>query len=524
MKAYRAGIILLLFVALLVPATIAASITISSDQTDYYFGLNEIAEIALPVSNTYSDAVDGTLKFTTVEQLQSSGTVMTSTKNRVYTTTIPSGNSFLNISAGTSDVPKSVKIQVAFQYTNPSSTEVTLPEIIVHFVQNPSQSSSGQQKQVTSTSSAASSGFGTSSVQIVQQSVSVQQQAGRDSSSSQSLSSSQSALQNSQMSQDTAALKEQLQREAAEKEKNQQEFNERLAADPLLSQANETLAADGFTRQSMNANPTEGDTGTFSMLYQNAAGDKVNLQGTMSGGTVPFVTEQSAAAVNVTAPLIANATYQSFTGELAGNGYGRNQTLMNVTLSGATVNITYLSEKGSPAYVNATVDNGNVTQISLAMEQGKVNYLLIGSVVALAIILAICAWWVYRRLKGRTKILPPERLPPRPTPVPFDHRQEALRLLAEAEEAFHRHDYRDAYGLAGRATRIFLSYDLGDRRELTNAELGPVLAASKDAGQPDAIMVLLERCSDVEFAKGIPEAGEFSAMIRQIRAMVEKKR
>jgi hypothetical protein len=521
MKVYRAGIILILFIALLVPATLAAGITISSDQTDYYFGLNENADISLPVSNTYSDAVDGTLKFTTTEQLQNSGTVMTSTKNRVYTTTLPAGNSFLNISAGTSGVPKSVKIQVAFQYTDPSSTEVTLPEIIVHFMQNPSQSSSGQQTPVTSTSGAASSAFGTSSVQIVQQSVSAQQQAGRDSTSS---SSSQSALQNSQMSQDTAALKEQLQREAAEKEKNTQEFNARLATDPLLSQVNETLAADGFSRQSMNANPTGSDEGTFSMLYQNAAGDQIDLQGAMAGGTVPSVTEQSAAAVNVTAPLTANATYQSLTGELAGSGYGRNQTLMNVTLSGATVNITYLSKKGTPAYVNATIDNGNVTQLSLAREQGSVNYLLIGSVAALAIILGACAWWVYRRLKRQTKILPPEHASPRPATEPLDYHKEALRLLAEAEAAFLRHEYRDAYGLAGRATRLFLSYELGDRRELTNAELGPVLAASGDTGQPDAVMALLERCSDVEFAKGIPEAGEFSAMIRQIRAMVEQKR
>ncbi|MFA5237674.1 MAG: hypothetical protein WC362_07470, partial [Methanoregula sp.] len=369
MKAYRAGIILLLFAALLIPATLAAGITITSDQTDYYFGLDETAAITLPVSNTYSHDVDGTLRFTTVEQLQNTGTVMTSTKNRVYTTTLPAGNSNLNISAGTSDVPKSVKIQVAFQYTDASPVQVTLPEIIVHFVQDPSQYAKPPASQVTSTSGAASSAFGSSSVQIVQQSVSAQQQAGRDSSASSSSQSAQSELQNSQMSQDTAALKEQLQREAAEKEKNQQEFNERLAADPLVRQVNETLAADGFSRETATANPTAGNEGTFSMAYRNAAGDRVNLQGAMSGGTVPSVTEQSAAAINVTAPLSANATYQGFTHQLTERAFQMNQTFMNVTLSGATVNITYLSDKGIPGYVNATVDNGNVTQVSLAMEQ-----------------------------------------------------------------------------------------------------------------------------------------------------------
>lgn len=517
MKAYRAGIILLIFAALLVPATLAAGITITSDRTDYYFGLSETADITLPVTNTYSHDVDGTLQFTTVEQLQNTGTVMTSTKNRVYTTTIPAGNSYLNISAGTSDVPKSVKIQVAFQYTDSSPVQVNLPEIIVHFVQDPSQSSNRQGSPVTSTSGVASSGFGSSSVQIVQQSVSAQQQAGRDSGTS---PSSSSDLQNNQMSQDTASLKAQLQQEAAEKQKTESEFNLNLSADPLVRQVNEMLAADGFTRQSVNVNPTSSTDGSFAMSYQNTAGDQIGVQGTMAGGVVPAVTELSTAAINVTAPLVANATYRSYTNELAGKGFQRNQTLMNVTLSGAMVNITYLSEMGMPAHVNATVDNGNVTQVSLAMEQTEINYLLIGCISVIAIVIAFCAWIVYRHLKGRKKVLPPTVIPPRPAPVPIDYRKEALRLLAEAEAAFGRLECRDAYGLAGRAARVFLSYNLGDRRELTNAELAPVLAASGHAGQVAGIMALLERCSDVAFAKGMPEAGEFSAMIQQIRAMV----
>jgi len=515
-KASRAGIFLLIFIALIVPATLAAGITITSDRTDYYFGLNETAQIALPVKTTYPGAVEGMLKFTTVEQLQKSGAVLMSTKNRVYSDTIPTGNSFINISAGTSDVPKSVKIQVAFQYTTPESREVTLPEIIVHFVQDPGQSSSGQQAPVTSTSSAATSNFGSSSVQNVQQSVSVQQQAGRD-------SSANSALQNNQMSQDTAALKEQIQREAAEKAKAQQEFYERLATDPLVRKVNETLAADGFSRESVNANPAAGNEGAFSMTYRNAAGDQADLSGAMSNGTVSSVLEQSASEINVTAPLAVNATYKSFAGDLAGKGYVRNKTLMNVTLSGATVNISYLSGQGLPAYLNATVDNGNVTQVSLERKQGKTDYVLISCIAASAIILALAAWLIYRRMKGKKKIVSPIYVPLCPVPEVLDYRKEALRLLTEAEAAFDRQEFREAYGFAGRAARIFFSYDIGDRRELTNAELGPVLAASGYAATAGTMMSLLERCSDVKFAKGMPDTGEFSAMIRQIREMINQK-
>ena len=517
MKAWHAGLVLLLFVAMLVPAASASGITITSDKTDYYFALGDTAAISLPVSNTYDHDIDGTLQFTTVEQLQNTGSSLTSTKNRVYTTTIPSGNSHLNISAGTSTKPESIQIQVAFQYSDPSATQVTLPAITVHFVQDPSQYSQSQGGQQTSTSSAATSAFGSSSVQIVQQSVSVQQQAGRDASQS-----SSSALQNNQMSQDTSALKEQLQREAAEKEQEKNAFNSALDADPLVQQVNETLVADGYSRASVDTNPTSGSDGSFAMTYQNAAGEQVNLNGAMTQGVVPSVTEQSAAALNVTAPLAANTTYQSFVRTLGDKGYSRNTTLMNVTLSGAMVNVTYLTDKGTPAFVNATVENGNVTQVSLGLNEKGPDYLLIAIIAVVLVIAAVCVWLIWRRLKARKPVLPQASRQVRPAPVPLDYRKEALRLLAEAEAAYHRHEYRDAYGLAGRAARVFLSYDHGDRRELTNAELVSVLAASGRAGS-DTIATLLERTSDVEFAKGMPDEGEFTGMVTTIRRMVTGK-
>jgi len=517
MKAWHAGLVLLLFVAMLVPAASASGITITSDKTDYYFALGDTAAISLPVSNTYDHDIDGTLQFTTVEQLQNTGSSLTSTKNRVYTTTIPSGNSHLNISAGTSTKPESIQIQVAFQYSDPSATQVTLPAITVHFVQDPSQYSQSQGGQQTSTSSAATSAFGSSSVQIVQQSVSVQQQAGRDASQS-----SSSALQNNQMSQDTSALKEQLQREAAEKEQEKNAFNSALDADPLVQQVNETLVADGYSRASVDTNPTSGSDGSFAMTYQNAAGEQVNLNGAMTQGVVPSVTEQSAAALNVTAPLAANTTYQSFVRTLGDKGYSRNTTLMNVTLSGAMVNVTYLTDKGTPAFVNATVENGNVTEVSLGLNENGPDYLLIAIIAVVLVIAAVCVWLIWRRLKAKKPALPQAARQVRPAPVPLDYRKEALRLLAEAEAAYHRHEYRDAYGLAGRAARVFLSDDHGDRRELTNAELVSVLAASGRAGS-DTIATLLERTSDVEFAKGMPDEGEFTGMVTTIRRMVTGK-
>lgn len=509
---------LLIFLCVVISSVCAAGITLSADQNEYYFSLGENADIPVAIVSDFDRSIDGTLQFLTTEQLQTVGTVMTSSNNRMYSYSITPGNSQITLSAGSSDVEKNVRVQVTYDYTDTAPVQVRLPEIIIHFVSKPPPSSSTQSPITSSSAPGSVNSPMTSSVQIVQQSMSFQQQTGQQQTGQQN--NVQQAISNNQMPQDAAALKSQLQQEASQKEKNQNEFNQRLAADPLIQQVNATLAADGFILQSLNANPQGTDEGTFTMSYKNPAGDLVDLQGTMSEGIVPSVLERSASSVNVTAPLSANTTYQSFENDLKGQGFKRNQTLMNVTLSGATVNITYLSGKGEPAYVNAIIERVNVTHVSLDIGKVETNYLFIGLIVSLLIIIGLIIWWMYRKLVTQKKILSPSGPLFRPAPVALDYKKEAMRLLEEAEKSFALQNYPEAYGLAGRAARIFLSYESGDKRELTNAEIAPLLAASGYAGQSAAIMVQLERCSDVEFAKGIPDTGEFLTMIREIRKII----
>lgn len=510
----------LFFLCLIISSVCAAGITLSADHNEYYFSLGESADIPVAIASDFDRSIDGTLQFSTVEQSQTAGMMMTSSNNWMYSHSIPPKNSQITISAGSSDVEKNVRVQVTYDYTDTAPVQVRLPEIIIHFVSKPPPSSSSQSPITSSSAPGSGNSQMTSSVQIVQQSMSIQQQTGQQQTGPQN--NVQQAISNNQMPQDIAALKAQLQQESEQKEKNQNEFNQRLAADPLVQQVNATLAADGFIRQSLNANPKGSDEGTFTMSYKNPAGDLVDLQGTMTGGIVPSVLEQSASAINVTAPLSANTTYQSFENDLKGQGFKKNQTLMNVTLSGATVNVTYFSGQGMPAYVNATIDRENVTQVSFGISKSETNYLLIGITAALLIILCVIIWWMYRRMVAQNKILSPVGPLFHPALVELDYKKEALRLLEEAEKSFARGEYQDAYGLAGRAARTFLSYELGVRYELTNAELASVLTASGLATQYISVIALLERCSDVEFAKGQPDAGEFASIIRQIIDMVKK--
>jgi len=505
MKFRYTGLILL--IVLLVPAVPAADITLTAEQKDYYFTLGQDANVDLMAENTFSQDVDGTIQFTITEQLQNTGTVMTSTQNRVYSYPVPAGISIIPLSGGTSDKPKTIRVNVAFDYNEGSPVKVTLPEIVIHFVETPPQQA-GTQSQVTSTSGPGGSVPQSSSVQIVQQSVSVQQQAGRDGSTSPSLT-------NSQMSQDTNALKEQLRKEAEEKADRDNRFRELLDADPLVKSVNETLAADGFAKSSESILPSTGDSGTFSFDYIAGSGDQLQLSGAMEQGIVPSVSVQSYSAVNVTAPLAANTTYQSMTNQVEDLGFSRNFTAMNITRAGSMVNLTYVNEKGQTAFINATTDSGNVTSVSLAIEpETPADYttLIIVLVIGAGIILAAVV--LYRRYRRRP---PAKNVATDPIPAirePFDHRAESARLLTEAKIRFDKGQYPEAYGKAGRALRLFLLWEYGADREMTNRDLVEFLEVQKKS-HPD-IVTILNQCSDVEFARGEPDTGEFMEIIRKI--------
>jgi hypothetical protein len=105
-----------------------------------------------------------------------------------------------------------------------------------------------------------------------------------------------------------------------------------------------------------------------------------------------------------------------------------------------------------------------------------------------------------------------------PVPEPFDHRNEAERLLAEAQEAYNRQDWHVAYGQAGRALRLYLSCEYGDA---TEASPGEVLALVRIPGKDRADFTdILAQCDEVMFAKGEADAVRFTAMLGRIRQAI----
>lgn len=500
--------LVLLIAGLFVPPALAAGITLSVDRQEYYFPAGEPAEIPVLAESTFLHGVNGTLQFSTDQQLQKAGTILISTRNRVSQITIMPGLSFMNLSAGTASVPTDYRVHVSFDYTDTSPVNVSLPEIIVHTGTSP-PGPDIVKSPVISTSGPGSLDIPvTSSVQVVEQAVSVREQAGSDSARQSSAAAGSPQLNQSEM-----------QQQAAERVKREQEasaFDAKLAFDPLVLEVNRSLAAEGFVRQSLDQQPASDDTGTFQMLYRKGAGGQVVVQGSMTSGTVLMVSEQADIPINGSPELAANTSFQSFRTILAEEGYGHTETVVSRTLTNISLIALYTGTDGRKAFVNISGEEDLVTRATL--EKGTETSLPV-TVMALFIAGAVIAaggCFVYRKYHSKTG--GNQAGIAGPMAEPFDYRKEAQRLLVEARAAYDRRDYPGAYSNAGRTLRLFLSYEYGDGTEISSEE---VLALSHIPGKdiPD-FSTILAQCDEVMFARGEPDTGRFTAMIDRIRQAV----
>lgn len=492
----------LLLLAFVVPAVHGAGLALESPWQEYYFPAGSTVEIPLTAENTFPGELEGTLSFATDTQLQKPGTIMISTQDRVSARTIPPGRSFLNLTIPSSAVPREYKVRVSFYYKTPGSVNVTLPGILVHIVSGPGVPANVP-GPVTSTSRPESGTIPSSStVSVAEQTVSTREQMGSDSTNG--VSASPGLPQ--------AQTEDQRQQNLREKEKQVQEqakFNARLATDPLFLRVNASLGTDGFTLSSHDTQASSGTTGTFTLLYRRGADDLVVVRGAMVDGGIPFLAATASAPVTADPAFNASARFQSLRQELADKGYHVRSTDLNWTPTGTAESIAAIGTSGRTAFLNATADGGRVTMVSLNEEAEGLNLAMIAGILAL---IAAGGALMYRRY---TMSRDNGAVSPGPVRA-LDPRAASEAILVTASEAYDRGNYPEAYGLAARALRVYVSHEYGENREATTEEIRALLGASGESSA--GIMAVLERCRDVTFARGRPDAGEFMALVETIRS------
>ncbi|AKB53612.1 hypothetical protein A9239_08160 [Methanosarcina sp. A14] len=506
-----------LFLLLTPVAYAEGNIIFSIPQKDYYFLVGEQAYIPLNITNSGNNDINGILGYTLTQEINSGSVHFSSSNSKSTNLQVSKGNSTVNLGFGTSDKPETLNVSLNFNYDDNGSKVVNLGNIAIHFVEkesdkqnqaNPIQSSS----QEASTTQQTTDPFAQQEQQIAQQEQQMQQIM-QQMTNQQSSQTPQQAAQNNQPDQNTSALKEQMQKQVQKQQETQQQFQKQVVTNQNFQKANQKLSDLGYNLTSMSANPSSNNTGTFTASYEKQNGDKASIQGEMNNGTMKSLQTDTAEDKQKMRDLLSqNKDFQKYLKQLQDDGFNEVDSTFSQENNTTALQIQYENAKNETAQINAKFENGSVEDVELVREQERNLYpiYLIG-----ILILLVLAYLVYNKYSGKKEqnTLVEEKIPLQEEN--FDFREEAEKLVEKAISLYEEKQFKEAYGTAAQALRLYLSYKYGLKKEVTNAELINYL---KNKGvEYEKFDRCLQLSSLVEFAKHMPDDGEFEEMIETIK-------
>ena len=477
------------------PAALAQEITLSAEHEEYYFLVGEPAVFQIQVNSTYPDPVAGSL-VSKIEHIDDSLGVQFSNSNSEFSTLSP-GLSGIDVNLGSHEAPTSFSVDVLFSYVEQSAKLVDLDPIIVHIVD-----SASPDRQDSGPISASSQ---EANIPPAQQ--------------SSQASGSQDRLQNSQMAQDSAALREEIREQLAQDAESRESVLEAARSSEEFAELDEELRSQGYQMSSAAAEATSESSGEFSFEYTSPDGRTASIEGAVEDGEVAEIGVQTSQELDAALEALrADPRFQELASELEAEGYAEADASItklpdgsfDAALSYSQTNSTAVAE----AQITASIVNGTATDIRAIRdgEQAGTPWALIAAITGLAAAALLGAYYAYRRRR------PAQEAPARAPRRARDYAAESARLLDDSESAFAQGQHKDAYALLGRGLRLGLSHKLGIHRELSNADL---LAA---AGGSDPTLGELRECLDasslVVFARHGSDAAEFERILAAARRMI----
>ena len=184
--------------------------------------------------------------------------------------------------------------------------------------------------------------------------------------------------------------------------------------------------------------------------------------------------------------------------------------------------MNYKNDTNQTAKITANFENNELIEIKLEKDKDEQSEMqqLFGLMVLVAI-LSFIGYFLYKKyikkqfnpIKGIKSVLLKKS---------FDHIFESQKLLKQAEKLFEKKQYKNAYGKAGQAMRLFLSHEYGLGYELTNYEIISVLKTNGKITKD--ISKCFDLCSFVEFAKYKANKKDFEKIIFIAKKTINTRR
>jgi HEPN domain-containing protein len=512
-------VLLLLVLLITIPFSLAKDISMSVNQSNYYFLVGEDAIIPLEIENTYGKQINGLLSYTMTQEINQGSFHYSSSNTQSKSFSVEEGKSAVSLNFGTSDMPLTLKVDLSFSYTEKEQRMVNLGDILIHFVSDNAQKQNKLDKIQSSSKKYAQPA---AQQQSLQQSFMQQMQEEIDKMFGQQPINQQKPeqrLQNNQMAQDSSALKQQMQKQLQQQKQMKEEFQRQLAKNNNFQQAHQQLVNQGYNLNNAVFNPSSNNTGSFELTYQKKNGETASLKGEMQNGKMAKLEKFTAEdRKEILEKLQQNTKFKQFAQKLEKQGFKQTNTNFKQLENKTLVSLDYRNNKNQTATIKAEFTNGDITKVELE-EKNKTNnhnYLWFAIIIVL---LSVAAYFIY---KGYLKKPVTEEYKVKAIEEkPFDYVAEARKMLKQSELLFKRKKYKDAYAKAGQALRLFLSYENGLKKELTNKEIIEHLKnKNKDYKK---IKECFDLCSLVEFAKYQANKKDFEKIIKRVKDIIECK-
>jgi len=516
----RKSIAIFSFLLLLAPVAYAeGNLVFSIPQKDYYFLVGEQANIPLNITSSYNNEINGILGYTITQEINSGSVHFSSSNTKSTNLQVSKGISTVNLGFGSSNTPETLNVSLNFNYNDNRSKVVSLGGIAIHFVEN--ESDKNNQANTMQSSSQEAPTTQQTTDPFAQQDQQIQQMIQQMNNQQSSVQNPQQATQNNQPDQDTSALKEQMQKQVQQQQQMQQQFQQQITTNQDFQKANKELSDLGYNLTSISTNPSSNNTGTFTASYDKQNGDKASVQGEMNNGTMKSQQTDTAEDRQKMRDLLSkNEDFQNYLKQLQDDGFKEVNSTFSRDNNTTALQIQYENSKNETAQINARFVNGSVENVELVRNQERNLYplYLIG-----ILIFVVLAYLLYKKYSGKKeqKALVGNDLMTLQEEN-FDFREEAGKLVEKAISLYEEKQFKDAYGTAAQALRLYLSCKYGLKKEVTNSELINYLKSKGvEYGKFDRCLQL---SSLVEFAKHNPVDSEFEELIKTIKNTLKEEK
>jgi hypothetical protein len=508
----------LLFIPLLfiltIPLIFAKDITFSLNQSEYYFKIGKEAIINLKSDNTYNEQINGMLSYTITQVINQGNFQYSSSNTKSTSFFIDKGTNEIEISFGTSNTPMTLYIDLQFTYNKNESRVINLNNIKIHFVNDESQKNN-QQNQVSSSSQKSSDSSKQQNNPFTQQEQRMQQMMDEIFGNQQQSENTEQKLQNNQQSQDSSALKQQMEKQIQEQEQMKEEFKKQLAQNQEFQKEHQELLSQGYNLTNANFNPSTNNTGNFKLEYKNLNEKQATLQGQMNNGEIQNLQRNTVESrQHMIDKLQENKKFQEYQKQLQDQGYSQQDIQFSQEQNKTKIQLNYMNQNNETATIKAEIINNTIQNVELKKkekEKKKFWWLLF-----FLILFVLLGYFAYKKLQRKPKA--EKIIFNKKIEKPFDYKKESLKLIKKSKKHFEKKEYKNAYGNAGQALRLFLSYKNKLNKEITNDEIIDYL--KKYNQDYTNIKKCFDLCSLVEFAKYEANENDYKKIINIIEKII----